>query len=108
MNHKGVCRTAPATRGLLRITFRNSTNTSPSASFTLQTREGPGSPYAQNNPKTITQTVAETTTTVEQFTDLVHVRLRGRSFALKVSSSVAEAGWRLGSPRVDVRPDGRR
>ncbi len=90
------------------ITFRNSTNTSPSASFTLQTREGPGSPYAQNNPKTITQTVAETTTTVEQFTDLVHVRLRGRSFALKVSSSVAEAGWRLGSPRVDVRPDGRR
>jgi len=90
------------------ITFRNSTNTSPSASFTLQTREGPGSPYSQNNPKTITQTVAESTTTVEQFTDLVHVRLRGRSFALKVSSSVAEAGWRLGSPRVDVRPDGRR
>ncbi len=90
------------------ITFRNSTNTSPSASFTLQTREGPGSPYSQNNPKTITQTVAETTTTVEQFTDLVHVRLRGRSFALKVSSSVVEAGWRLGSPRVDVRPDGRR
>ena len=90
------------------ITFRNSTNTSPSASFTLQTREGPGSPYSQNNPKTITQTVAESTTTVEQFTDLVHVRLRGRSFALKVSSSVVEAGWRLGSPRVDVRPDGRR
>ena len=90
------------------ITFRNSTNTSPSASFTLQTREGPGSPYSQNNPKTITQTVAESTTTVEQFTDLVHVRLRGRSFALKVSSSDVEAGWRLGSPRVDVRPDGRR
>jgi len=90
------------------ITFRNSTNTSPSASFTLQTREGPGSPYSQNNPKTITQTVAETTTTVEQFTDLVHVRLRGRSFALKVSSSDTAAGWRLGSPRVDVRPDGRR
>ena len=90
------------------ITFRNSTNTSPSASFTLQTRAGPGSPYAQNDPNTITRTAAETTTTVEQFTDLVHVRLRGRSFALKVSSSDVAAGWRLGSPRVDVRPDGRR
>ena len=90
------------------ITFRNSTNSSPSASFTLQTRDGPGSPYTQNNPRTITQTQAETTTTVEQFTDLVHVRLRGRSFALKVSSSDEATGWRLGSPRVDVRPDGRR
>ena len=90
------------------ITFRNSTNTSPSASFTLQTRAGPGSPYAQNDPSTITRTAAETTTTVEQFTDLVHVRLRGRSFALKVSSSDVASGWRLGSPRVDVRPDGRR
>ena len=90
------------------ITFRNSTNTSPSASFTLQTRAGPGSAYTQNDPNTITRTVAESTTTVEQFTDLVHVRLRGRSFALKVSSTAVAAGWRLGSPRVDVRPDGRR
>ena len=90
------------------ITFRNSTNTSPSASFTLQTRAGPGSAYTQNDPSTITRTVAESTTTVEQFTDLVHVRLRGRSFALKVSSTAVAAGWRLGSPRVDVRPDGRR
>ena len=90
------------------ITFRNSTNDSPSASFTLQTRDGPGSPYTQDSPQTVTQTVAESTTTVEQFTDLVHVRLRGRSFALKVSSSDEAAGWRLGSPRVDVRPDGRR
>ena len=90
------------------ITFRNSTNTSPSASFTLQTRAGPGSAYTQNDPNTITRTVAESTTTVEQFTDLVHVRLRGRSFSLKVSSTDVAAGWRLGSPRVDVRPDGRR
>ena len=90
------------------ITFRNSTNTSPSASFTLQTRAGPGSAYTQNDPNTIRQTVAESTTTVEQFTDLVHVRLRGRSFSLKVSSTDVAAGWRLGSPRVDVRPDGRR
>tara|TARA_Y100000361_G_scaffold107099_1_gene96857 strand:+ start:524 stop:2449 length:1926 start_codon:yes stop_codon:yes gene_type:complete len=90
------------------ITFRNSTNDSPSALFTLQTRAGPGSAYTQNDPSTVTQTVAESTTTVEQFTDLVHVRLRGRSFALKVSSTDLAAGWRLGSPRVDIRPDGRR
>ena len=38
----------------------------------------------------------------------VHVRLRGRSFALRIDSSGAEIQWRLGSPRVDIRPDGRR
>ena len=43
---------------------------------------------------------------MEQFTQDARVRLRGRSFALRVSSSQKGVGWRLGSPRLDIRPDG--
>jgi len=45
---------------------------------------------------------------VEQFTEQVFVRLRGRSFAFRIDSSNTGVAWRLGSPRVDIRPDGRR
>ena len=45
---------------------------------------------------------------VEQFTDQIHLRLRGRSFAMRIESTATGVGWRLGSPRLDVRPDGRR
>jgi hypothetical protein len=45
---------------------------------------------------------------VEQFTDQVNLRLRGRSFAMRIESTATGVGWRLGSPRLDIRPDGRR
>jgi hypothetical protein len=34
--------------------------------------------------------------------------LRGRSFAIKVSSDDTGVMWRLGTPRIQLRPDGRR
>ena len=90
------------------VTFDGSTATSPTAAFTLKTRNFPGGAYDNSEASTITQSAAATTTTVERFTDQVHVRLRGRSFALRVASSGTEVQWRLGSPRVDIRTDGRR
>jgi len=90
------------------ITFRSSTVGSPSATFTLQTRNFPGGSYLQTTDQTITRTASESSTVVEQYTNQANIRLRGRSFALKVASTGTEIGWRLGSPRVDVRPDGRR
>ena len=51
---------------------------------------------------------AGSSTVVEQFTDQVNIRLRGRSFALRVDSTETGVTWRLGSPRVDIRPDGKR
>ena len=48
------------------------------------------------------------TTPVEQFTDTLNVRLRGRSFNMKLESTGQGVMWKLGTPRVDVRPDGRR
>lgn len=90
------------------LTFDGSTASSPTASFTLKTRNFPGGAYDNSDASTVTQSAGATTTTVERFTDQVHVRLRGRSFALRVDSSGLAVQWRLGSPRVDIRPDGKR
>ena len=90
------------------ITFRNSPDSNPSATFTLKTRNFPGGQYLQNSASTIARTAQETTTVVEQYTNQANIRLRGRSFALRVSSTATETGWRLGSPRLEIRPDGRR
>ena len=87
------------------MTFRNSTNPTPSATMTLKVRNFPGVNYSNSNNSTISKTAS---VPVEQFTDQVFVRLRGRSFAFRIESDDTGIGWRLGSPRVDVRPDGRR
>jgi hypothetical protein len=87
------------------LTFMNSTADAPSATMTLQTRNYPGGAYLQSQAQAVTRTA---TVPVEQWTNVVNVRLRGRSFSFKVSSSEEGVGWRLGTPRVDLRPDGRR
>jgi hypothetical protein len=87
------------------ITFLNSTNSTPTATMTLKTRNFPGANYVQTKDTTVEKTAS---VPVEQFTDQAHVRLRGRSFALRVSSDATGIGWRLGSPRIDIRQDGRR
>ena len=90
------------------LTFRTSTgpeDASPSANLILKARNFPGTNYGTPETGGVTQT---STSPIEQFTDQVHVRLRGRSFALRVESTAEGVGWRLGSPRVDIRPDGRR
>ena len=87
------------------MTFRNSSSETPQVTMTLKTRNFPGGNYLQSNAKNVTRTA---TVPVEQFTDQVHVRLRGRSFAFRIESDQVGTGWRLGSPRVDIQPDGRR
>ena len=89
------------------ITFEGSTSNSgnPTATFTLQARNGPGSTYATNSSGSSTRTA---TTPVEQFTDLINVRLRGRSFNMKLESTEQGVAWKLGTPRLDIRPDGRK
>ena len=87
------------------VTFRNSTNPEPSATMTLKVRNFPGGNYLSSDASTVSKTAS---VPIEQFTDQVFVRLRGRSFAFRIESDDTGTGWRLGSPRVDVRPDGRR
>jgi hypothetical protein len=87
------------------LTFENSISDAPTVDFTLQARNFPGGAYLQSDTSGVTQSA---TTPVEQFTEQTWIRLRGRSFAVKVESNTTDTQWRLGTPRVDIRPDGRR
>jgi hypothetical protein len=87
------------------VTFNGSTAESPSVDFTLQTRNWPGAAYSSTTDSSVTRSA---TVPVEQFTNVVNIRLRGRSFAFKIASDETGVGWRLGTPRVDMRQDGRR
>lgn len=93
------------------VTFDGSTVNSPSVNFTVFPRQNPGANYgATNNPAVVsTQNYAgQRTYNVQQFTQYANVRIRGRQMAFQVSSSDVGVSWQLGSPRLDVRPDGRR
>ena len=87
------------------MTFRDSSNPTPSATMTLKVRNFPGGNYLQSDSGSVAKTAS---VPVEQFTDQIFVRLRGRSFAFRIESDDTGIAWRLGSPRVEVRPDGRR
>ena len=87
------------------LTFRNSTAATPSATFTVSARDFPGANFTQTDVGTTERTAK---VPVEQFTDQLFFRLRGRSMALKIEASTLGTQWRLGTPRADVRPDGRR
>ncbi len=87
------------------ITFRDSTNETPRVNMVVKTRNFPGVTFNETASNQVAQSVS---TPVELFTEQLHVRLRGRSFAFRVESDVTGVMWRLGTPRLDVRPDGRR
>ena len=94
-----------ATRMIPDITFRNSTDPNPSAVFTLKARNFPGAAFSYQDDNTVTKTAS---VPVEQSTSQLFLRLRGRSMSLRVSSGNAGTSWRLGSPRLELRTDGRR
>jgi len=87
------------------ITFRNSPG-SPTVTMTLRARNYPGDGYLtkeEDNPVTRTATLP-----VEKFTRDIDVRLRGRAVSLRIESNDRDTSWRLGTPRLRVRTDGRR
>jgi hypothetical protein len=93
------------------ITFRGSDAVSPQVTMTLIPMQNSGSGY--NNPVSVggnsSATVTRTSTSViEQFTGQVYVRVRGRQMILQVESSQLGCTWQLGSPRIDIKQDGRR
>jgi hypothetical protein len=93
------------------VTFRNSTAASPSITMTLYPLQNSGSGY--NNPTSVggsnyAAVTRTATVPVEAFTGQVFVRVRGRQLAMKVSSDGLGVAWQLGSPRIDIRPDGLR
>jgi hypothetical protein len=93
------------------ITFRGSDAASPQVTMTLIPMQNSGSGY--NNPISLggnsDATVTRTSTSViEQFTGQVYVRVRGRQMIIQVESNQLGCAWQLGSPRIDIKQDGRR
>jgi hypothetical protein len=93
------------------ITFRGSDTASPQVTMTLIPMQNSGSGY--NDPISLggnsNATVVRTATVpIEQFTGQVYVRVRGRQMIMKIESNQLGCAWQLGSPRIDIKQDGRR
>lgn len=92
------------------ITFDNSTAEFPQVTMTLIPLINSGSGY--NTPQSVggssSATVTRmTTTTIEKFTGQVYVRVRGRQMIFKIESTDIGNAWQIGTPRIDLKLDGR-
>jgi len=93
------------------LTFDGSTVNSPAAMFTVLPRANSGAPYGpSNNPDVVSAQNYQNQRTyaIQEFTQQVYVRIRGRQMAFKVSSDALGVQWQMGVSRIDIRPDGRR
>jgi hypothetical protein len=93
------------------MTFDGSTADSPAATMTLNPLENSGS--GRYNPASVGGNSSATVTRtavfpVEEFTGQVFTRVRGRQMSIKIESTELGVTWKLGAPRMDMRPDGRR
>jgi hypothetical protein len=93
------------------VNFNGSTTNQPSVTMTVKPRENSGTPYGTaDNPQV--QSAQNYTSvpayTIQQFDGQVYTRLRGRQMAFRIESTGIGVAWQLGSPRIDIRPDGRR
>ena len=93
------------------VTFRQSTATSPQVTMTLIPMQNSGSGYNSpqatggSNIATVTRTA---TAPIEQFTGQVFIRLRGRQLIFQIEGNQLGLQWQLGTPRIEVKPDGKR
>lgn len=96
------------------ITFRGSSNSEPSVTMYLRAMQNSGSGF--NSPESVGGAAnypveklgTGTSYNIEEFTGQINTRVRGRQLVMEVRSSDLGVQWQLGSPRLDIRPDGRR
>lgn len=89
---------------------RGSTSDKPFVTFTVRPKQNPGAAYGTAATPDVTSAqsyAGQTAYNVQQFTEIVYSRVRGRQMAFKVESNSIGTQWQLGVPRIDVRPDGR-
>ena len=89
------------------LNFSTSTAATPEAEFTMTARNYNGNVTGQGTDSgdVIRSSVVSGQ---DNYTNQLFMRLRGRQMNLKVSSDTTGVKWRLGSPRLEMRPDGRR
>jgi hypothetical protein len=89
------------------IDFIGSQVATPSVTMTLSTRNFPGEGTFTSTDIPVA-VGSKVSTQVYNYTDQVWLRLRGRQVAFRIGSDAVGVKWQLGTPRLDVQPDGRR
>ena len=87
------------------VDFRDSTALLPDVDITLDVKNVPDGTYSKTETDTFVKTQAAS---VSARTEQLYFRLRGRQMRFKIASDDLGVTWRLGSPRLDIRTDGRR
>jgi hypothetical protein len=93
------------------VNFNNSSVANPSVTMYLKPRQNSGSAYQRADPTDVISADNFTNVpqyNVQEFTGQVYTRLRGRQMAFRISSDGLGVSWQLGTPRIDIRNDGRR
>lgn len=93
------------------VNFNGSSVNEPSVTMTVKPRQNSGTAYGTADTPTVQsyQNYLHTPQyTVQQFDGQVYTRLRGRQMSFRIESDGLGVAWQLGSPRIDIRPDGRR
>lgn len=92
------------------VSFRDtplSLSPEPVVKFTIKTQDFPGATIYDGNTRE-TQRATGATLMVNRFTKQLFARLRTRSVIFRVGSDGLGVCWRLGTPRLDIRQDGRK
>lgn len=93
------------------LSFDGSTVPAPYVNFGVRPRRNAGAAYGVESAPQVSSVNNYSimqTYPVQQFTQQVNTRLRGRQMAFRVESDMPGVAWQLGAPRIDIRPDGRR
>jgi hypothetical protein len=81
----------------------------PEVEMTVGVRNFPGA--ANNTDNVAGNTLSReviTTASINEYTNQVFVRARGRQMNFKIASNMVGVRWQIGAVRIDYRPDGRR
>lgn len=93
------------------VNFNGSNVNQPSVTMTVKPRQNSGTPYgAADSPAVPSQDnfTLKNTYNIQEFTGQVYTRIRGRQMSFRIESDTVGVAWQLGSPRIDIRNDGRR
>jgi hypothetical protein len=93
------------------VNFNGSNVDKPSVTMIVKPRRNSGTPYGTaDEPSVQSQDDYRLAPayTIQEFDGQVYTRLRGRQLAFRIESTGLGVAWQLGSPRIDIRNDGRR
>jgi len=98
------------------ITFNGSTTAgetavTPFVRFSLRPKQNPGSGFGRTNSPSVSSAQSysgQSTHNVQEFTEIIYTRIRAREMSFRVESDSLGTQWQLGTPKMEMRPDGRK